>query len=58
MSSIYCMSLDLEKDKEKMFCDQVLRGIEKKASLRFRTEIWEDPEGTVERSVYGLVMTG
>jgi hypothetical protein len=39
------------KVKAKVFCDWILRGIEKKVSLWSRTEKWEAPEEIVERSV-------
>ena len=37
--------------KAMIFCDWGFRGIEKKASLRSRTENWEVFEGIVERRV-------
>ena len=37
--------------KAMIFCDWGSRGIEKKASLRSRTEKWEVFEGIVERRV-------
>ena len=37
--------------KTMIFCDWGSRGIEKKASLRSRTENWEVFEGIVERRV-------